>query len=344
MYIANGSFSTIYKYKNVAIKHIKYSKTTIKSILELYILKNLKNKYIVNCYDIIFDNYYNINIIEPIAMCDMNIFLKKHKNINILLKKQFMYEISLAVKFLHDLNIIHCDIKPSNILVFKIGKKYNIKLTDFGLSKLLINNQDIQITELLYTKQYRPIEVFNLEYVNLKSDIWALGCTFYEIEYGVKLFTENNTIDNILYFEKNINNFKLNDNILSMLKVDNNSRISINSNRNYFYNNCKKTYNYNILLNTQITDIIDIGENTINPEILEITSDLDCLYLSFSIFNNAKHMIKNNVFTHIPLFKTCLIIAYKIIFTHYPFKISIYDVGAEIELVKLLNYDIFKSV
>jgi len=48
-----------------------------------------------------------------------------------------VYNIALAIEYLHEFNIVHRDIKPENILMTSEDENANIKLLDFGLSKIL---------------------------------------------------------------------------------------------------------------------------------------------------------------------------------------------------------------
>ncbi len=49
----------------------------------------------------------------------------------------FRCNILAAVKFLHDQNIVHRDLKPENILMARRDEDTQIKITDFGLAKLI---------------------------------------------------------------------------------------------------------------------------------------------------------------------------------------------------------------
>lgn len=182
-FIAKGSYGKIYKLvdnknsdEKKVIKFLLLSSYGINNYLEPYILLNLKHTNILNAFDIFLDNRL-LKIIVPLADCDLRKMIGKIKNY-----KNIMIQITEGVSFLHSKNILHGDIKPENILKFK-----NIyKLSDFGYSKILKHNYT---DTLLYSKKYRPPEIYFFKCF-LKSDIWALGCTFYEIIIGNNLFID----------------------------------------------------------------------------------------------------------------------------------------------------------
>jgi len=102
-----------------------------------------------------------------------------------------------GLDYLHKQNIIHCDIKPSNILIeFQAnGNTVNFetpscKIIDLGLSKTVYsyNNQlDIKIPfALIYSP---PEQILNrTELVNESSDIYSLAITLYELLTGEPAF------------------------------------------------------------------------------------------------------------------------------------------------------------
>ena len=96
---------------------------------------------------------------------------------------------------IHVNNIVHMDIKPSNILV---DDNENISFIDFGIS-LKIGDE----VELGSTIWYRAPELLGKEKIqaNTKMDIWSLGCVIYELLMGIPLFkagNENKLIKKIL--------------------------------------------------------------------------------------------------------------------------------------------------
>ncbi|WMV34653.1 hypothetical protein MTR67_028038 [Solanum verrucosum] len=83
--------------------------------------------------------------------------------------------------------IIHCDIKPDNILL--VGTEETAKIADFGLS-MTFEQAVEEKRELMIrgTKRYMAPElVRNYDY-GPHVDIWALGCTVYELITGTPLW------------------------------------------------------------------------------------------------------------------------------------------------------------
>lgn len=98
-----------------------------------------------------------------------------------------------ALYHAHEMTLIHRDIKPDNILVTKKGV---VKVADFGLAKAL-DDEDMSMTQSgtgLGTPLYMPPEqARDAKNVDHRTDIYALGCTFYLFLTG-KLPFEGGTV------------------------------------------------------------------------------------------------------------------------------------------------------
>ena len=225
--IINGSkrgvyFGTLKSDQNecICVKLFEIKEETYKEILkEVYFLVLLKNKDVFVNLDelLLLENKEIIYLIfkENILKIN-NLFSYKFNYLDDeKLVKWIIYQIAEGLKFLHDNNIIHNDIKPSNIL---INNKGEIKLCDFGSARYK-NEED----SFEYTSCYAPPEfLLNIDQIDQKpdekSDMWALGVIMVEllIKKNHYFSDENENIENIE------NDDKILQNILSKFGIDKN--------------------------------------------------------------------------------------------------------------------------
>jgi eukaryotic-like serine/threonine-protein kinase len=108
-------------------------------------------------------------------------------------------QICSALQHAHDKGIIHRDLKPSNLMRLEDG---TIKLTDFGIAK------DMDVTALtganatVGTAAYMSPEQCRGENITAKSDLYSLGCVFFELLTGRKPFVAESPVD---MFMKHVN-------------------------------------------------------------------------------------------------------------------------------------------
>jgi tRNA A-37 threonylcarbamoyl transferase component Bud32 len=95
-------------------------------------------------------------------------------------------QICEALQYAHTKGIVHRDIKPENILLDKDG---NVKITDFGLAKLLDRPANIytltRAGQRMGTPHYMaPEQIEHPDQVDHRADIYSLGVVFYEMLTG----------------------------------------------------------------------------------------------------------------------------------------------------------------
>ena len=225
--IGKGGYSEVYKaydtydHKFIACKLIQLNENWPQEIKQSYIkhtirenliLQNLNHKKIVKLYDTleINDNSF-CNILEYCSGPDLSLYIRKNGgSISEQIAKIIITQILQALIYLNNLTkkIIHYDLKPENIL---FDSDMNIKITDFGLAKIIEPNTEfVQLTSQgVGTYWYLPPECFeenkNIE-INSKVDIWSLGVILYEIIFNKKPFGQGCSSQKKLVKDKIIQN------------------------------------------------------------------------------------------------------------------------------------------
>ncbi|XP_038693867.1 serine/threonine-protein kinase prpf4B-like isoform X2 [Tripterygium wilfordii] len=197
-----GVFSTVVRAKDiktgngdpgeVAIKIIRNNETMHKAgQLEVQILKKLagadpENKR--HCVRFFSSFKYRNHLCLVFESLNMNLreVLKKFgRNIGLKLTavRTYAKQLFIALKHLKNCGVLHCDIKPDNMLVNEA--KNVLKLCDFGNAMFAGKNE---ITPYLVSRFYRAPEIIlGLPYDH-PMDIWSVGCCLYELYTGKVLF------------------------------------------------------------------------------------------------------------------------------------------------------------
>lgn len=101
---------------------------------------------------------------------------------------KIMEQVLSAVGYAHRQNVIHRDLKPSNVMVLANGEA---KVTDFGIAKVLGSAKLTRTGTAMGSAHYMsPEQIRRPESVDARSDIYSLGCVFYEILTGHPPFGE----------------------------------------------------------------------------------------------------------------------------------------------------------
>ncbi|KAL7108057.1 hypothetical protein ACP275_06G091400 [Erythranthe tilingii] len=105
-------------------------------------------------------------------------------------------EVVDALEYIHSMGLIHRDIKPENLLLTADG---HIKIADFGSVKPMQGSRitvlpnaasDDKACTFVGTAAYVPPEVLNSSPATFGNDLWALGCTLYQMLSGTSPFKD----------------------------------------------------------------------------------------------------------------------------------------------------------
>lgn len=97
---------------------------------------------------------------------------------------RIMVQAAEGMAFAHERGIVHRDLKPTNLYIQKTGV---VKIVDFGLARFVGSNITRQ-GQILGTPNYMSPEQFRGGTADARSDVYALGCVFYELLTGQRAF------------------------------------------------------------------------------------------------------------------------------------------------------------
>lgn len=107
---------------------------------EMKIMQGLVHPHIVQFIDFIATPSTIVILMEHVAGGDLQKFMEVYHFLPEDLAKTMTPQVLYALDYLHKRNVTHRDIKPDNILVASY-QPFRVKLTDFGLSKMVKNNE-----------------------------------------------------------------------------------------------------------------------------------------------------------------------------------------------------------
>uniref|UniRef100_A0A8C4E4Z9 non-specific serine/threonine protein kinase n=1 Tax=Dicentrarchus labrax TaxID=13489 RepID=A0A8C4E4Z9_DICLA len=178
---------------------------------EYRIHKELDHPRIVKLYD-----YFSLDtdsfctVLEYCEGNDLDFYLKQNKLMTEKEGRSIVMQIVNALKYLNQIRppIIHYDLKPGNILLVNGTACGEIKITDFGLSKIMDDDSYNSADGMELTSQgagtywYLPPECFVVgkepPKISNKVDVWSVGVIFYQCLYGRKPFGHNQSQQDIL--------------------------------------------------------------------------------------------------------------------------------------------------
>jgi serine/threonine-protein kinase len=100
---------------------------------------------------------------------------------------QIVFIAAKALDYAHEKGVIHRDIKPSNIMINKAGY---VKITDFGIAK--VKSEQTAHQGIVGSPSYMSPEQVRDQKVGYQTDIFSLGCVFYELLTSERAFPGDN--------------------------------------------------------------------------------------------------------------------------------------------------------
>ena len=212
--LGEGSFGFVAKAKSrinhkiYAIKQINFSSLKSEKVIELcqneiITLKNLNHPLITKYYKDIHEGNCLYIIMEFMDNGDLGGLIKAHKSLNKPINEEKVWNIFIqameSLVFIHSKHLIHRDIKPENLFISNDG---TLKLGDFGVSASIIEEKEKENVNFEKIKQelisqwqcsgtcvgtppFMSPEMLKKSEYNLNTDVYSMGCAFFETMYWI---------------------------------------------------------------------------------------------------------------------------------------------------------------
>lgn len=191
--IGKGSFGSVIRafdhknMQNVALKMVRNEKRFHQQAqTEINILKHLRQKDVNNTMNVVhmFEHFiFRDHTCITFELLSLNLYELTRKNkfagFSIHLVRRFAYSILKCLEALNENKIIHCDLKPENVLL-KQQSRSGIKVIDFGSSCF----ENERIHSYIQSRFYRSPETILGAKYGMPIDMWSLGCILAELATG----------------------------------------------------------------------------------------------------------------------------------------------------------------
>lgn len=188
--IGAGGMADVYKGKDhmlqryVAVKVLKREfredSTFVKKFRsEAQAAAGLIHPNIVNVYDVGEDRGLYYMVMELVEGITLKEYIDRKERLSANEVISIAIQMCNGIEAAHERQIVHRDIKPHNVMISKDGK---VKVTDFGIAKATTSTT--VSTSAMGSVHYTSPEQARGGYVDIKSDIYSVGITLYEMVTG----------------------------------------------------------------------------------------------------------------------------------------------------------------
>ena len=141
----------------------------------------LAHPNIVNIYDVGEDGGSQYIVMEYVSGSTLKEVIQQKGCLEPIEAVRIAKEIASALESAHRNNLVHCDIKPHNILVMPDG---HIKVTDFGIARAVSASTMTYSGSVMGSVHYFSPEQAKGTVITTKSDVYSLGVVLYEMLTG----------------------------------------------------------------------------------------------------------------------------------------------------------------
>jgi len=198
--IANGGMSVVYRAKDLILERDVALKVLKRNLSEDQVFRNrfraeakasakLSHSNIVTTYDFGLDSKRLFIVMELVEGSDLKNWIANDKFSSKISRYNLLKQASSGLAYAHQHGIVHCDIKPQNMLV---SDKGSLKISDFGISRALETiSRSEKHSEVWGSPFYISPEQGSGSPPSPASDVYSLGVILYEVFTGKLPFTDD---------------------------------------------------------------------------------------------------------------------------------------------------------
>jgi formylglycine-generating enzyme required for sulfatase activity/tRNA A-37 threonylcarbamoyl transferase component Bud32 len=215
--LGEGGMGQVFKARHQVMKRLVAVKVIRKGILsygeqvqrfyrEIEAVARLSHPNIVLAHDAGRVGDVHFFAMEYVEGTDLARKLREHGPVPVDKACGYIRQAALGLQHAHERGLVHRDIKPSNLLVCpgENGTEV-VKILDLGLARIHESNQRrlTQIGEVMGTADYiAPEQATDASQVDIRADIYSLGCTLYHLIAGQPVFVGGSMVDKLRRHQK----------------------------------------------------------------------------------------------------------------------------------------------
>jgi serine/threonine protein kinase len=155
-------------------------------VQERTVLRSLEHPNLVRVRDLVVESGSAGIVMDLIDGLDVRKFLRNCGTLPPAEAARIVGELASALEVVHSKGVVHRDIKPENVLLDPDG---GVRLTDFGIARLVHGPSLTRITGLIGTPEYLAPELAERDHATAASDVYATGILLYELLSGFTPFS-----------------------------------------------------------------------------------------------------------------------------------------------------------